>query len=72
MHAEDVLRAGRLADDHSGVSARDLVHWAVMQQVGAERIITVDTDFDRLTGVMRLDPVDVGKWGTEVITLQGD
>ena len=36
------------------MSARDLVHWAVMQRVGAERIITADTDFDRLPGVERL------------------
>ena len=46
------------------MSARDLVHWAVMQRAGAERIITADTDFDRLPIMVRLDPVDVGEWGT--------
>ena len=72
VYAEDVLRAGTLANDHPGVSARDLVHWAVMQRAGAERIITGDTDFDRLPSVVRLDPVDVDEWGTAVIVLAGD
>jgi predicted nucleic acid-binding protein len=72
VYAEDVLQAGMLANDHPGVSARDLVHWAVMQRAGTERIITADTDFDRLPSVVRLDPVDVGEWGTAVIALAGD
>lgn len=56
VHAEDVLVASRLADRHRGVSARDLVHAAVMQRMGVARIISSDTDFDRLEGVERLDP----------------
>ena len=32
VHAEDVLLAAELADRHPGVSARDLVHAAVMQR----------------------------------------
>ena len=43
-----------------------------MQRAGTERIITADTDFDRLPSVVRLDPVDVGEWGTAVIALAGD
>ena len=42
------------------------------QRAGTERIITADTDFDRLPSVVRLDPVDVGEWGTAVIALAGD
>ena len=34
VHAEDVLAASGLADRHPGVSARDLVHAAVMQPLG--------------------------------------
>ena len=60
--AEDVLSASRLADRHLGVSARDLVHAAVMQRLGANRIISADTDFDRLTGIDRLDPARVEEW----------
>ena len=60
--AEDVLSASRLADLHAGVSARDLVHAAVIQRLGANRIISADTDFDRLTGIDRLDPANVEEW----------
>ncbi len=56
VHAEDVLAASGLADRHPGVSARDLVHAAVMQRIGSARIISSDTDFDRVEGVKRLDP----------------
>ncbi len=56
VHAEDVLAASGLADRHPGVSARDLVHAAVMQRMGVGRIISSDTDFDRMEGVERLDP----------------
>ncbi len=60
--AEDVLSASRLADRHPDVSARDLVHAAVMQRLGANRIISADTDFDRLPGIDRLDPARVEEW----------
>ena len=35
-------------------------------------IISVDADFDRLPGVTRLDPADVGEWGASVLTRGGD
>ena len=60
--AEDVLVAAESAGRHSGVSARDLVHTAVMQRLGISRIISADTDFDRLDGVDRLDPSRVTEW----------
>ncbi len=59
--------AAELADQHSTVSARDLVHAAVMQRLGAVRIISSDTDFDRIPGVVRLDPADVGEWSSSVL-----
>ena len=62
VHAEDVLSASELTDSHPGVSARDLVHSAVMQRLGVVSIISADTDFDRLEGVDRLDPARVGEW----------
>ena len=62
VHAEDVLSASELAVRHPGVSARDLVHAAVMQRLGVGHIISADTDFDRLEGVDRLDPARVGEW----------
>ncbi len=69
VHAEDVTLAAELADRHPGVSARDLVHSAVMQRLGAERIISADTDFDRLEGIDRLDPARIGEWGSSILTV---
>ena len=62
VHAEDVLAASGLADRHPDVSARDLVHAVVMQRTGTGRIISADTDFDRIEGVERLDPGQSGEW----------
>lgn len=66
VYGEDIRRAGQFADGHPGVSARDLVHLAVMQRLGVSRIVTADTDFDRLPEVDRLDPVDVDGWGSAI------
>ena len=60
--AEDVLSASRLADRHPDVSARDLVHAAVMQRMGTSRIISADSDFDRIEGLERFDPGQSGAW----------
>ena len=61
-NSQDILVASVLADHHSGVSARDLVHAAVMQRLGADHIISADTDFDRLEGIVRLNPARVMEW----------
>lgn len=63
MTAEDVERAAVLADQYSYLSARGLIHVAVMQRVGCTRIATADSAFDRIDGIERLDPADVGHWG---------
>ena len=68
VHAEDVLSASQLADSHPNVSARDLVHAAVMQRLGANRIVSADTDFDRLAGIDRLDPAHVGEWESSILS----
>ena len=62
VHAEDVAAASELADRHHGTSARDLVHAAVMRRMGTGRIISADSDFDRIEGVDRLDPARIGEW----------
>lgn len=64
IYEEDILLAGNLADYHPHVSTRDLVHAAVMKRLGADRVISADTDFDRLPGITRLDPSDVEEWAT--------
>jgi len=62
VYAEDILEAAELADRNPGISARDLLHAAVMQRVGATRIVSVDTDFDRMADIIRLDPMRVDNW----------
>ena len=59
---EDVLAAGQLATTHRGLSTRDLLHLAVMHRLGVTRIVTADTDFGRVPGIIRLDPADDGEW----------
>ena len=55
---DDVLAAGHLAKEHRGLSSRDLLHLAVMYRLGVTRVITADTDFDRVPGIIRVDPAD--------------
>ena len=42
-----------------GVRARDLIHVAVMRNNGLTHVISTDTHFDQITGVTRLDPVQL-------------
>ena len=64
----DVLAAGRLANSHHGLSARDLLHLAVMHRLDVIRIVTADADFGRAPGIIRapaiirLDPADDRDW----------
>ena len=71
VYEEDIILAATLADAHSGVSSRDLVHAAVMRRVGSERVISADTDFDDLPGLIRLDPLAVEEWGSTVLERNG-
>ena len=59
---DDVLAAGQLANEHHGLSTRDLLHLAVMHRLGVSRIVTADADFDRVPGIVRLDPADDREW----------
>ena len=68
VHAEDVTLAAELADRHPEVSARDLVHAAVMRRLESDRIISADSDFDRLEGVGRLDPARIEEWESSMLT----
>ena len=71
VFVEDIVDAANLADLDKDVSARDLVHAAVMRRLGIERIISSDTDFDRLPGITRLDPINMAKWGESVLMESG-
>ena len=72
VHGEVVSLAAELADRHPGISARDLVHVAVIQRLGINRIISADTDFDRLEGIDRLDPARIEEWQGAIPTADED
>jgi len=53
VELEDVDRARRLVGGGQ-LTARDALHVAVMQRRGVGEILTFDTDFDRVPGIVRL------------------
>ena len=67
VYPQDVLLAAEMADEHQGVSARDLVHAAVMRRLYIGRIISADRDFDRVSGIERLDPLQLTEWQATVM-----
>jgi predicted nucleic acid-binding protein len=60
--AEDVLRAAALAPDYPRLSARDLVHLALMERLGVERMASADAGFDGIPWLARLDPLALDSW----------
>ena len=72
VHAGDILAAADLADRHPGVSARDLVHAAVMGRLEVEQVVSADNDFDRIPGITRLDPLLIGEWGRSFQVRDGE
>jgi predicted nucleic acid-binding protein len=62
MYVSDVENTGFLATRYQDLSARDLVHLAVMQRVGATKIVSADSGFDAVSGIERLDPMKVDEW----------
>ena len=51
-----VERARDILDAHEGASARDALHAAACQHVGADAICSYDRDFDDIDGVRRIEP----------------
>ncbi|MCL4540922.1 MAG: PIN domain-containing protein [Chloroflexi bacterium] len=62
VHAADVESAAELADECGNMAVRDLLHVAVMRRMGSKAIVSADCDFERVTGITRLDPVDLDAW----------
>ena len=58
----DVAQAATLADTYPRLSARDLLHVAVMQRLGATHIASADRDVDGVAGIRRLDPAQLATW----------
>ena len=66
VYADDVILAGQMVERYPGIDARDLIHTAVMQRLGITHIISADTDFDRIDGIQRLDPVRLDEWESSI------
>jgi len=62
MYPADVMGAAVLADSITTVSARDLLHLAVMGRLQVSRIVSTDSKFDQIDGIERLDPMKVDEW----------
>lgn len=56
---QEARELGERVPANSGVSARDLVHGAVARRHGVSQIVSTDRGFDRIPGVVLLDPRDV-------------
>lgn len=68
IRAADVEEAASLASKHPQLSARDLVHVAVMERLAVTHIVSADAGFDQLAGIERLDPADVASWRASVVS----
>jgi predicted nucleic acid-binding protein len=68
IRAIDVKAAAGLVRPYSSLSGRDLIHLAVMQRVGAQRIVSADNAFNVVPSVIRLDPAAVIVWQSQVGT----
>lgn len=54
----DIVRAIDILAADPGLPTRDAVHVATMLGAGISQIASADQDFDRVDGIMRLDPVN--------------
>jgi len=66
VFGSDIERAASFADRYVALSARDLLHLAVMQRLGIRLIVSADKDFDKAVEIGRLDPGDFSKWRTQL------
>lgn len=59
LRASDVVDAAATADAFDAMSARDLVHLAVMRRIDVTHVVSADRAFAHVAGVVRLDPNDL-------------
>lgn len=64
VHSSDIEQAVSAVEQRPGFSARDLLHLAVIERIGATRIVSADRDFDRAPRIERLDPADIASWSS--------
>ncbi len=68
MLRRDVLQAASMVNEYARLSARDLVHLAVMRRLGVTRIVSSDRGFDGVPDLERLDPARFDDWRESVMT----
>jgi predicted nucleic acid-binding protein len=56
----DEVVARALDLDVHGIGANDRIHAATCLENGIDTIVTADADFDRVRGLQRVDPLDLG------------
>jgi len=57
VERQDVEQAKNILLGRWPLSARDAIHISVMQRYGIEQIVTFDTDFDLVPGILRIPGV---------------
>ena len=62
IYPSDPMQAAALADELRNLSARDLLHLAVMRRLRISQIVSTDGKFDHVAGIKRLDPMLVDDW----------
>ena len=67
VRSGDVLVAASLAERYPGTDARDYLHAAVARRLGVNRIVSTDRGFDRIEGIVRLDPARLDEWHDAVL-----
>lgn len=55
---QTTARARELLLRYRGITARDAVHIAAMEEGGLRRLLSTDSDFDGVEEVQRVDPAD--------------
>lgn len=60
---EDIEKAVQVLQRYHGVSSRDAVHVAVMQNNDLDTIISSDRHFDIISEIRRTDPIDFARAG---------
>ena len=66
-YPKDTHLAAGMARRYPGVSARDLLHVAVMLRLRTSYIISADTKLDQIPEIQRLDPLQVSTWRNDIL-----
>ncbi len=66
VYAGDVEDAASLAGLYASLSARDLIHVAVMRRLNVTRVVSADQGFDAVSELQRLDPSNLSEWQVHV------